>query len=605
MSATDNSGFTPVLSWSVTGAQTSSGSRAGSFQVSSEGVSTVQVSAVDVEGNTAERSVRVGIDLTAPTITVDNQEGATVPLGSAVPFTYSCADGGSGINFCDGFVSGQPLPASEPGDHWINLSAVDRVGRERIRKYFYEVTDGPLDVTTPPLISGRTRVGERLHVDVAFAPTPEHIRYVWLYGEHQSSQVSDGPDWTVPAEAAGYPVRVSVEAYLRSRELTTVDSPSVGPVTTFTFPDFDTPLVQGTPQVGRRLTAVPDTTDLPGGTLVQTLWYDDQGRSLSDQSEFSVDGQTAGHRVRLLVRYVKPNYDDVELWSGWTAPVAMGVVDPKPAVRNTPHWDESQRWTLFADRGANALQVPVTIEWSWADQPDVIISTNLEFELRPEDVGHVIRTRFSYRAPGYVDAVVVIDSGPVTGLDFEARGTPAITGIARAGETLRATPGSFTPAATSTDYQWLRDGATIASATGSSYRLVGVDAGHRISVRVTSRRLGFNTVQMVSAQTAPVAPAPVAGSVKPALSTRAKVLGKGKVRLTVAVSRQGASGKVAVAGKIVVKAGRKVVGRGVLKRGKVVVQLRKQKRGKHVYVVTYSGASGVKSTSKKVKVRVR
>jgi serine protease len=63
-----------------------------------------------------------------------------------------------------------------------------------------------------------------------------------------------------------------------------------------------------------------------------------------------------------------------------------------------------------------------------------------------------------------------------------------VVGIAKVGRLLRASAGTWRPAAQQLTYRWLRDGTPIAKATGRTYRLRAKDAGHRIAVRVQAQR---------------------------------------------------------------------------------------------------------------------
>jgi hypothetical protein len=83
-------------------------------------------------------------------------------------------------------------------------------------------------------------------------------------------------------------------------------------------------------------------------------------------------------------------------------------------------------------------------------------------------------------------------------------GTVAITGTARVGELLTASPGTWTPTGADLAYQWLRDGSEIAGATSSTYRVAPADAGASVGVRVTGSAGGYS--EAVAAAT-PVTPA--------------------------------------------------------------------------------------------------
>jgi hypothetical protein len=76
---------------------------------------------------------------------------------------------------------------------------------------------------------------------------------------------------------------------------------------------------------------------------------------------------------------------------------------------------------------------------------------------------------------------------------------PAISGIAQVGETLTATAGSWTPAPTTTTYQWLRDGKAIDGATAVTYQAVAADAGKALTVRESVTRDGYADASALSA----------------------------------------------------------------------------------------------------------
>ena len=87
---------------------------------------------------------------------------------------------------------------------------------------------------------------------------------------------------------------------------------------------------------------------------------------------------------------------------------------------------------------------------------------------------------------------------------------PTITGTARVGGELDVDAGQWSSKPRSYAYAWLRCNANarlctaIASATGTSYRPVAGDAGHRIVVEVTANGAGATTQSALTAATAPI-----------------------------------------------------------------------------------------------------
>ncbi|WP_370615797.1 carboxypeptidase regulatory-like domain-containing protein [Mumia qirimensis] len=125
--------------------------------------------------------------------------------------------------------------------------------------------------------------------------------------------------------------------------------------------------------------------------------------------------------------------------------------------------------------------------------------------------------------------------------------TPALSGSARSGQTLRASAGTWSPAGVALRYQWRANGAAISGATATALRLTNAFAGKRISVTVTGSRSGSTTVARTSAATAPVvgtlsAKTPrIAGKVKKGKKLKAKTAawGPSPVRLTYQWYRNG------------------------------------------------------------------
>ena len=83
---------------------------------------------------------------------------------------------------------------------------------------------------------------------------------------------------------------------------------------------------------------------------------------------------------------------------------------------------------------------------------------------------------------------------------------PTITGTAAVTSVLTANVSTnvIAPALT---YQWLREGMSIAGASGATYTLTANDVNKRISVKVTATKPGYTTVTATSAKTAAVSAA--------------------------------------------------------------------------------------------------
>ena len=112
----------------------------------------------------------------------------------------------------------------------------------------------------------------------------------------------------------------------------------------------------------------------------------------------------------------------------------------------------------------------------------------------------------AHNVVGASDMSISISSTPAAAIqDFSVTSAPGITGLAQVGQLLNGSKGSW-DSGVSFDYQWLRDGIAISGASGSSYQIRSVDAGKQITVRLTGRKTGFNSVTKTSSAVTPTWP---------------------------------------------------------------------------------------------------
>lgn len=92
--------------------------------------------------------------------------------------------------------------------------------------------------------------------------------------------------------------------------------------------------------------------------------------------------------------------------------------------------------------------------------------------------------------------------------DVHLRATvvPKVTGTAKVGSLLTATPGTWAPALAGLTYQWMADGVAIGGATTSTFTATTSQVGKKLSVQVKASGSGYPTTTAVSAATAAVLP---------------------------------------------------------------------------------------------------
>lgn len=172
------------------------------------------------------------------------------------------------------------------------------------------------------------------------------------------------------------------------------------------------------------------------------------------------------------------------------------VTDQTPAVGAVAWWGETGNHVAYIERVVSSSEIWVS-ESNWSGA----------FDWR----------KITTSGSGWPDGFIhFADSAAPGGL--AATTLPSISGSLRFGGTLTASPGTWSPAATSFTYQWLLDGADVAGATGVTFKPRAGDVGKTVSLRVRAAKSGYSAVFATSAASAPLGPAPVSVSAKPAIT---------------------------------------------------------------------------------------
>lgn len=173
---------------------------------------------------------------------------------------------------------------------------------------------------------------------------------------------------------------------------------------------------------------------------------------------------------------------------------------------------------------------------------------------------------------------------------------PVVTGTATVGSSLKATAGTWNPAATTYRYQWSANGVAVQGATGATLTVPASLLGKRLTVTVTAERAGHTSAKSSSVATAAV------GKGKAPRATRApKVTGTARVGRTVKVDTGAWSARVdsyrfewRVAGKLV---------RGATGRSLKLTASLKSKKVTVTVIARRTGYTDGRATSAAVTVR--
>ena len=137
----------------------------------------------------------------------------------------------------------------------------------------------------------------------------------------------------------------------------------------------------------------------------------------------------------------------------------------------------------------------VTFDYQWLlDSKPIPGEINSTYSIRPTDVGHSIRLRLLGQADDA--ALTVTSSGyKVAAAKYTATPSVAIKGKQKVGRKLKAVvSGTFSPGAAGYSYQWYSNGTAISGATSKLLKVKKSWKGKVLSVRLTGKQLGFETV---------------------------------------------------------------------------------------------------------------
>ncbi|HSV41430.1 MAG TPA: CHAP domain-containing protein [Nocardioidaceae bacterium] len=94
---------------------------------------------------------------------------------------------------------------------------------------------------------------------------------------------------------------------------------------------------------------------------------------------------------------------------------------------------------------------------------------------------------------------------------------PAITGMAKVGDTLTASSGTWNPSDATIKYQWRANAVKIEGATAPTYALTPANLNQVMSVRVTASKTGYPTSSIITTPTAAVLPGVLSNPTPPTI----------------------------------------------------------------------------------------
>jgi hypothetical protein len=273
------------------------------------------------------------------------------------------------------------------------------------------------------------------------------------------------------------------------------------------------PTISGTPVVGSALTSSSGSwSRSPTAYVYQWEDCDSSGGQCvaipaAVSSSYTPTGNDVGHALRSVVTAVNAG-GATSASSSPTAPV-VAATPPAPTAAFTfsPSSPVTGESVYFAGGASSCAATPCS--YAWADDPPsggswpLGTGQSIDFTFQQTGTKYVTLTvTDSLNRTSTVEHNVLVGSGTPTNTS-----APSITGNPQQGQTLTASPGSWSGSPTSYAYQWQdcqsSGCANISGATGSTYALQSSDVGDAVDVVVTaSNSAGSGTA--TSARTAVV-----------------------------------------------------------------------------------------------------
>ncbi|GAA1141950.1 CHAP domain-containing protein [Nocardioides aquiterrae] len=348
-----------------------------------------------------------------------------------------------------------------------------------------------------------------------------------------------------------------------------------------TLTNQDPPVIDGIAKVGSVLSSTAGTWKPVDATVTYQWFGNGQKIAGATAPTLRLTRARLGQTVTVTTTASKLGFPARQVTSAPTAAVLPGELKntSAPVLSGEPKIDQ----TLTLDTGTwTPAPDTLTIQWLANGQPIEGVTGGPTLTLTPDLVGATISANVTATRAGYDPvSAATAPTAPVALGTFTVTAEPRLLGLPEMGQALTVDTGAYRPTADTVAVQWLRNGVPIDGATGTTYQLVNLDLGTRISARVTVTRAGYTDLTVDS---------PSTGRIKtnPLIRVQTERL-RHKVKVTVRVT---APGLDVVDGPVVVRlAG--VAQAATLRNGVATVVLKDLPPGTRTMTIRYGGSDTV------------
>jgi hypothetical protein len=448
-------------------------------------------------------SINNGQDISAGTIAPGSRiiiRGSDFRSGLAETESIDGTQYATATTASDGSLSTyDALPTLKAGTHTLTIV----VGTQTFT-YTLHIAVGFTTVT--PTITGTAKVGDTLQLHTGTWSTDTSFAYEWL---RSGKAITDavGTEYLLKAADAGKKITVKVTGtpygFASSVKPVSKTSASTATVADGTLNPIQ-PDIEGTAKVGTTLTALPGNWS-PGNLTFGYQWFAN-GTAIKGATKFQylLPGSVAGKQLTVEVTGKETGYVSQTLLSQATDFAAVGdlivgnVMTTETAVVGS-------KLTLLEP----VFGKGVTSSYQWLRNGVPIMGAkSSSYTVTTADREHRLSLQVNGYEAGYLGASNV--SGQTA--TVMTGSTPTITGTAKVGSTLTASPGTWTPDVGLT-FDWLRiSGKTVTVVKSTpdngsvppptdTYVLTAADKGKMIEVRVTGIQGGYDSAILTSKAT--------------------------------------------------------------------------------------------------------
>ncbi|MBJ7356079.1 hypothetical protein [Nocardioides sp.] len=432
------------LNYQLSGATTGSGSlhrtSGGTLTISNPGLTTIELEAIDGNGNETREQIQVGVDRVRPTVEFFGRINLPDPMfaqGEEERMTFRCADADSGVVSCTGSqASGALLDTSTIGTHTVTVTTRDRVGHETKVTRTYRVVSNEFAVTRGVDVLGSTTVGREVQAQTpVFDPVPTAVAYQWTRNGVAIPNAT-GTTYTLTPSDARTTLRLQATATRSGWKDRTVVSPAYE-VQPAPISISSQPVLSGDARVGGSL-QVAHGTVTPTAAAISYQWLRDgvlvpaaTGRTYLPAAE------DIGKRISVRVAATAPGHAEA-VWVTAPSDVVRGKslkVTGVPTVSGT-----MQAGSVLTAVPPTVTVPPVerrdelpsaTFAYQWlADGTPIAGATQPTYRLTAAEVGRRVTVRTTATRPpqeGFEPVVLVSIPGPAVG-----QATPVVTAQAKA-----------------------------------------------------------------------------------------------------------------------------------------------------------------------------